>query len=54
MPFVLKNDGVTFHRAMDHSFKDLIEKFMVDCQDDLTIHSKRRERHIKHLREVFE
>ena len=38
---------------MDHAFKDLIEKFMVDYQDDLTVHSKLRQLHIKHLREVF-
>jgi hypothetical protein len=40
MPFGLKNAGATFQRAMDHAFKDLIGIFMVDYQDDLTIHSK--------------
>jgi hypothetical protein len=44
----------TFQRAMDHAFKYLIGNFMADYQDDLTIHSKIREEHIKHLREVFE
>jgi len=39
---------------MDHAFKDLIERFMVNYQDDLTIHSKIREKHILHLRGVFE
>lgn len=38
---------------MDHTFKDLIGKFMADYQDDLTIYSKHREIHFKHLREVF-
>ena len=38
---------------MDHAFKDLIGKFMADYQDDLTVHSKLRELHFKHLREVF-
>jgi hypothetical protein len=54
MPFGLKNVGETFQRAMDHAFKDLIGKFMADYQDDLTIHSKIREKHIHHLREVFQ
>jgi hypothetical protein len=54
IPFGLKNAGATFQRAMDHAFKDLIGKFMEDYQDDLTVHSKLRERHIKHLRQVFE
>jgi hypothetical protein len=54
MPFGLKNAGATFQRAMDHAFKDLIGKFMADYQDDLIVHSKLRERHIKHLRQVFE
>lgn len=30
MPFGLENARATFHRAMDHAFKDLIRKFMVD------------------------
>jgi hypothetical protein len=54
MPFGLKNVGDTFQRAMDHAFKYLIGKFMVDYQDDLTVHSKIREEHINHLRQVFE
>jgi hypothetical protein len=53
MPFGLKNVGETFQREMDHAFKYLIGKFMDDYQDDLTIHSKFREEHIKHLREVL-
>jgi hypothetical protein len=39
---------------MDHAFKDLIDKFMEYYQYDLTIHSKIREKHIHHLREVFQ
>jgi len=31
-PFGLKNDGVTFQRAIDHAFDDLIGKFMADYQ----------------------
>jgi hypothetical protein len=40
IPFGLNNVGVTFQRVMDNAFNDLIGKFMVDYQDDLTIHSK--------------
>jgi hypothetical protein len=54
MSFGLMNVGATFQRVMDHAFKDLIEKFMADYQYDLTFHSKLRERHFKHLRQVFE
>jgi hypothetical protein len=54
MPFGLKNVGATFQRAMDHAFEGLIGKFMVDYQDDLTVHSKTRSEHIHHLRQVFE
>jgi hypothetical protein len=53
MPFGLKNVGANFQREMDHAFKCLIGKFMVDYQNDLTIHSRVRENHIKHLRKVF-
>jgi hypothetical protein len=54
MPFGLKNVGATFQRDMDHAFEGLIGKFMVDYQDDLTVHSKTRNEHIHHLRKVFE
>jgi hypothetical protein len=54
IPFSLKNDGATFQRAMDHAFNGLIGKFMVDYQDDLTVHSNKRDDHIHHLRKVFE
>jgi hypothetical protein len=53
IPFGLKNAGVTFQRAMDHDFKDLIGKFMEDYQDDMTVQSILREHHINHLRQVF-
>jgi hypothetical protein len=39
---------------MDHDFNGLIEKFMVDYQDDLKIHSKTRGDHIHHLRKYFD
>jgi hypothetical protein len=54
MPFGLKNVGATFQRAMDHAFNELIGNFMEDYQDDLTMHSRKIEDHIHHLRKVFE
>jgi len=54
IPFGLKNVGATFQIAMDHDFKDLIGKFMVDYQDDIIVHSNIREEHINNLRQVFE
>jgi hypothetical protein len=39
---------------MDHAFNGLIGNFMEDYQDDLTVHSQKREDHIHHLRKVFE
>jgi hypothetical protein len=54
LPTGLKNAGATFQTEMENAFKDLIGKFMADYQDDLTIHSKLREKHFKHLRKVFE
>jgi hypothetical protein len=54
MPFGLKNFVATFQIAMDHAFNDLIGKFMEDYQDDLTVHSKLREHHFKHLIKLFE
>jgi hypothetical protein len=39
---------------MDHAFNGLIGNFMVEYQDNLMVHSKKREDHIHHLRKVFE
>lgn len=49
----LKNTRATFQRVIDHDFKDLIGNFMVYYQNDLTVHTKSKQFHFKHLREVF-
>jgi hypothetical protein len=54
MPFGLNNARATFQRAMDHAFNGLIGNFMENYQYDLTMHSKKREDHIHHLRKVLE
>lgn len=54
IPFGLLNAGSTFQRAMDFAFRDLFGKIMGMYQDDLTVASKERKDHCKHLRKVFE
>jgi transposase InsO family protein len=54
MSFGLMNAGATFQRAMDFSFRDLIQKIIEIYQDDLTVVSKDRKDHLSHLRIVFE
>jgi hypothetical protein len=54
MSFGLMNAGVTFQRAMDYAFRDLIQKIIEIYQDDLAVVSKERKDHLSHLRIVFE
>ena len=54
VPFGLLNVGSTFQRAMDQAFDDLIGKIIAIYQDDLTVFSKERDDHVKHLKKVFE
>ena len=53
MPFGLMNDGATFQRAMDISFVDARDKFVVIYMDDITVYSRFDKEHIKHLENVF-
>ncbi|KAI0526805.1 hypothetical protein KFK09_002396 [Dendrobium nobile] len=54
MPFVLKNAGATYQRAMSRIFDDLIHN-QVECYiDDLVVKSKVKEAHLYDLRVVFE
>jgi len=41
MPFGLINAGATFQRAMDITFKGLINKSVVIYLDDITVYSKK-------------
>ena len=52
IPFVLKNVGATFQRAMTHCFHDLIHIMLV-CLDNLIARSQKQEQHIDELRQVF-
>jgi hypothetical protein len=50
IPFGLINVGATFQREMDIDFKGLIGHSMVIYLDDVTIYSKQRDDHPKHLK----
>jgi hypothetical protein len=54
MPFGLINVGATFQRAMDITFRGLINKSMVVYLDDITIYSRDRSEHVHHLRQIFD
>jgi len=52
--FKLVNVRATFHRAMDYTFVDIKDVFIVIYLDDLIFYSRRIVDHLKHLRQVFE
>jgi hypothetical protein len=54
MSFGLMNAGATFQRAMEFSFRYLIQKIIEIYQDDLTVVSKNRKYHLSYLRIIFE
>jgi len=50
MLFGFSNVGATFQRAMDHAFKNLINKIILVYLDDIIVFLKSREDHLQHLR----
>lgn len=54
IPFRLINAGATFQRAMDVTFQGLNEKCIVIYMDDLTVFSKDRPQHDRHLEAILE
>eukprot|EP00253_Pinus_taeda_P021305 PITA_21305 len=54
MLFGLINVGATFQRAMDITFKDLINRSVVVYLDDITVFSKKRANHLHDLKQIFE
>jgi hypothetical protein len=53
MPFGLINAGAIFHRAMDISFRCLINLSIVVYLDYVTVYSKNKDDHLAHLRAVL-
>ena len=53
MPFGLKNAGVTYQRAMQIIFDNMLHKKVKCYVDDLVVKSKKREDHIQDLRSIF-
>jgi len=54
MPFGLINAGATFQRAMDISFRGLMNRSVVVHMDEITMYSYHRRDHVYHLRHIFE
>ena len=52
MPFGLTTVGVTFQKAMEMAFKNMIEKFVLVYLDDITIYSRSVIDHFGYLRQV--
>ena len=53
MPFGLMNARATFQRAMDITFSEENDRFVVIYLDDITIYSKYDQDHLKHLHQIF-
>eukprot|EP00253_Pinus_taeda_P017602 PITA_17602 len=54
MPFGLKNAGATFQWAMDMAFANEKDVFLVVYLDDLMLFSKPDEKHMYHLKTIFQ
>lgn len=54
IPFGLSNAGVTFQKATDMAFSNLMYNFILVYLDDISVYSKKIVDHIDHLRKVFE
>jgi len=54
MPFRLKNEGVTYQRAMVTLFHDMMHKEIEVFVDDMITKSRSEEEHLVNLRKLFE
>ncbi|GBG58906.1 hypothetical protein CBR_g24257 [Chara braunii] len=53
MPFGLTNAPVTFQRAMNDMFRDILEQYVLVYLDDILIYSRTLEEHLRHFRDVL-
>ena len=53
IPFGLTNSPPTFQSCMNHTFRVQLRKFLLVLFDDILIHTKTWEEHLKHLDEVL-
>lgn len=54
MPFGLIKTGTTFQRAMDISFKGLVNKLVVIYLDGIIVYSKKRSNHLIDFKYIFQ
>lgn len=53
MKFGLINTGATFQSSMDIAFNGLGNKSVVIYLDDIIVHSKKRNNHLRDLKQIF-
>lgn len=54
MPFGLTNAPATFQHMMNHTFYDMLDKFVVAYLDDILIFSDTKEEHEEHVKRVLQ
>lgn len=54
MPFELTNKPSTFMRLSNHILYNFISRFVMIYFDDILIYNNNLEKHVKHLRNVFD
>jgi hypothetical protein len=54
MPFGFMNTGATFQRAMNITFGEEKEKFIVIYLDDITVFFDSNKQHLEHMKKVFQ
>ena len=54
MPFELNNVGATYQRMVTRMFKEQIHEMVEVYIDDMVVKSRRNEKHVPNVVEVFE
>lgn len=54
MPFGLTNAPASFQHLMNHSFRDMLDDFIIVYLDDILVFSKTKEEHVEHVRRVLQ